>query len=299
MGKTNPLLPWFDKAFEKMGLAFNDCYHIGFVGSQNNGKTRMVGIMRAFVSSVVSLLAGGAGANANAPAEALRLLPPEVVEEVLRTAKALVQNDPANQPGSHDDVRVPTPWRMGETNIIIWDLPGGGTNRQPVKGYVARMGVRYMSTIVLVVGDNHSDVSNIVIRDLNMRQLFPIVIQTKADILIHAALREFDLLHDDEDEVPPADFAATVLERRKADLREEYALETRESGLRGWNPVFCVNLMPSGRRGDAISQATYELDEALPYIVNHARRMHEPPAEGEDPAGEEAAATGNAPPRAA
>lgn len=231
---------------------FADHYHIACAGAQNAGKTTLVGLLRYFCH-----------VSNNDDDTPLDLSPLNLVAAAALHAWPNANNRPTNV----NDDRDPTPFRFD--NLMLWDLPGGGTVSRPAEKYVEQMGLKYCSAVVVVVGTSESEVTNRIIEDLRDAHVPFTLVQTHADDLICKEWKK--LSKEDKANTTANDFMETWVRKQRRYLRDRYELSERET-------VMVINAdgeMPESASATAQIRADpLELIDCLSHVLNAARCAH-------------------------
>ena len=79
----------------------------------------------------------------------------------------------------------PTPYKFPDNdNILIWDLPGGGTKKFPQETYIRTMGLRYFDCVLLVSAERFLEVEANIMKNLTHFKVPHYPIRNKVDMAI-------------------------------------------------------------------------------------------------------------------
>lgn len=69
-----------------------------------------------------------------------------------------------------------------ERRVRLWDFPGAGTQLFPLKGYIARFGLRYLDMVIIVTASRYTETEVALMEELRQFNVPRIMVRTKIDI---------------------------------------------------------------------------------------------------------------------
>eukprot|EP00051_Salpingoeca_urceolata_P014021 m.177712 g.177712 ORF g.177712 m.177712 type:complete len:340 (+) comp17969_c1_seq1:143-1162(+) len=135
------------------GAKWKDFYHICLMGEQNVGKTTLTHFLRAVFT--VLKTADDPQVNGLSPKDFQTR-----VMTVFRGSKRAAKGTP-DGPTNGDDSRDPTPHLLLD-NVIVWDIAGINTPKNPVADIIPRLELLKMSAIVILASRRNTDLEPLI-----------------------------------------------------------------------------------------------------------------------------------------
>ena len=85
---------------------------------------------------------------------------------------------------------IPTPYKFPDTDqVVMWDLPGGGTQKHPKETYVRNMGLRYFDCVFVISAGRFGEVEQEIMKNLEHFKVPYYPIRNKINLDIDANKR--------------------------------------------------------------------------------------------------------------
>lgn len=237
--------------------------NICVVGPQNSGKTTLLQFLRVVISTFVR----GDVSMEQLEADNFALLR-DMWNEECKTLQGL------NKPTAEDDRRDPTPFEIPKAYVMLWDMPGGGTTLNPAEGYVARMGLKHMSSVLVVTGTSDTEVTSKTVEALHAAGVPMIMVQTHFDVLVSNEKKHKKA--EARNANAPGKFewkyehTYSVIAQRREYLKEKYSLTASDD-------VMCVNLLlqpEEDEDANEFEKDPFELMELVLGVVDIVEQAH-------------------------